>query len=226
MIGFHHIVYQIVSDQDSLEIQLESPLSGNEPAQPGSEYHWAQLERHQCKGCPYQESNYCPVAINLQKYVDVFSNLASFDLVEATVILDDKIHVKGRLPAQQLLSSIIGMIIANSAGCPRTHILKPMVAFHRPFASQEESIYRSIANAAITYHLRSSQDINLEHYIASHYDNLRLVNIGLVKRLQDVHPDWEAVINAIVNLDLFVKEILYNAKNDYPDLNYLRDLSE
>jgi hypothetical protein len=226
MIGFRHIVYQIVSDYGSLEIQLESPLTGNEPARPGSDCHWAQLERHQCRDCPYQESHYCPVAINLQKYIDVFSNLASFDLVEATVVLDDKIRVKGNLPAQQLLSSIIGMIIANSDGCSRTHILKPMVAFHRPFASQEESIYRSIANAAITYHLQPSQDISLEHYITSHYENLRKVNIGLVKRLQDVHPDWEAVINAIVNLDLFVKEILYNAKNDYPDLNYLRDLTE
>jgi hypothetical protein len=226
MIGFHHITYHLDSGNDSLEIRLESPLTGNEPTQPGPDFEWTRLELHQCKGCTYQKSNYCPVAVNLQKYIDIFSNLASFDLVDSTVTLDDHVRVMGKLSAQQLLSSLIGMIIANSEACSRTRILKPMVAFHRPFASQEESIYRSIANAAITYQLLPAQEAGLDQFITTHYENLRQVNISLVKRLQDIHPEWEAVINAIVNLDLFVKEILYNAKSDYPDLNYIRELNE
>jgi hypothetical protein len=226
MTGFHHIAYELTSEKEAVSIHFESPLHGHEPKQPGEDYNWARLELNQCNNCPYTASGYCPVAVNLQQYIDVFSNLVSFDLVEATVTLDDNIKVTSKLPAQQLLSSLIGMIIANSDGCARTHLLKPMVAFHRPFSSQEESIYRSIANAAIAYHLRSDHDVGLEHYITSEYEHLRQVNVSMVKRLQDTHPDWEAVINAIVNLDLFVKEILYNAKNNYPDLIYLRDLNK
>lgn len=42
-----------------------------------------------------------------------------------------------------------------------------------------------------------------------------------MKHLQTEHADWEALINAIVNLDLFVKTILFNIDHEFPDLEFI-----
>ncbi len=46
--------------------------------------------------------------------------------------------------AQQAMSSVLGLIMAT-AGCPWTDRLRPMARFHLPFASDAETLYRSIS---------------------------------------------------------------------------------
>ena len=45
--------------------------------------------------------------------------------------------------AQQAMSSVLGLIMATS-GCPWTDRLRPMARFHLPFASEAETLYRSV----------------------------------------------------------------------------------
>ncbi len=45
--------------------------------------------------------------------------------------------------AQQAMSSVLGLIMAT-AGCPWTDRLRPMARFHLPFASEAETVYRSV----------------------------------------------------------------------------------
>ena len=41
------------------------------------------------------------------------------------------------------MSSVLGLIMAT-AGCPWTDRFRPMARFHLPFASEAETVYRSV----------------------------------------------------------------------------------
>ena len=178
---------------------------------------WTQLQHGQCQGCPLTGERTCPIAQNMAEAALEWRTLASFDKVNVSVAIDNHAITRITTTAQQVLSSVVGIIIAASPGCPATKMLKPMVVFHRPFASQEESVYRALANMALFYQL-SPQTQTFKHFCLARYKTLHTVNVGLVQRIRKENPHDESLINALINLDTFVKGIIYNVENDYPSL--------
>ena len=69
--------------------------------------------------------------------------LVSFDTVGVTVVQAER-TVHAETTAQQAMSSVLGLIMAT-AGCPWTDRLRPMARFHLPFASEVETLYRSVS---------------------------------------------------------------------------------
>ena len=59
---------------------------------------------------------------------------------------------------QMGVSSLLGVIMTTS-GCPIMAQLKPMVRFHLPFASLEETIFRMVSMHLVAQYLRHQDGV-------------------------------------------------------------------
>ncbi|MEY2977186.1 MAG: hypothetical protein RLZZ435_1325 [Cyanobacteriota bacterium] len=106
---------------------------------------WTRLSHHQCPNCSLTEaeSQFCPMALSIQELIEAFQDKLSFNQVTVNVITQERTYSKS-LALQRGISSLMGIYMATS-GCPVMEKLKPMVRYHLPFASLEETIYRVIS---------------------------------------------------------------------------------
>lgn len=172
---------------------------------------WTALENYQCPGCTLDpaESPQCPPALSLVPVVEQSGRLLSYSEVDVTVTAPERVFRK-RTTVQRALSSLIGLLMATS-GCPKLALLKPMARFHLPFATREETLYRTVC----AYLLRqffagrngggTEAAIDLEG-LRKAYEGIQHVNRGMAQRLRGITPG-DANINAIVVLDLFAQEV-------------------
>ncbi len=109
-------------------------------AKPG----WARIANCRCQHCQLDQNGvqYCPIAVNTSDVVDFFKAYTSYDKVEVVVITEDRSYSK-KTTIQKALGSLVGVYMAAS-GCPSMERLKPMVRFHLPFATAEETVFRSV----------------------------------------------------------------------------------
>ena len=100
---------------------------------------WTRLENFECPNCPLDKSRneYCPLARNLAGVLDFFNTLPSYEKAKVSVETNDRTTTK-QTTVQIGVGSLIGIIMASS-GCPIIGVLRPLVRFHLPFASLEET---------------------------------------------------------------------------------------
>ena len=105
---------------------------------------WAALKSFKCPNCPLDESEheFCPTATDIIELTDYFKNRDSIEEVEVLVETQERKYLK-QVPLHVGLSSLLGIYMVTT-GCPVLEKLKPMVRYHLPFASIEETTYRSI----------------------------------------------------------------------------------
>ncbi len=125
--------FTMVLDRATLALQLEK--RPNPPL-------WALLTHKKCENCPLSEREhlYCPVALNFADIAEQFKDIVSHENVDVTVAVEERTYSKSTT-IQAGLSPLIGIIMTTS-GCPVMAHLKPMVRFHLPFASLDETIFR------------------------------------------------------------------------------------
>src|SRR6266705_4594109 len=105
---------------------------------------WTKLKYKQCEHCPLgDEHEYCPVAVNLSALVESFKDSVSFESTKVRVQTNERIYEKATT-LQKGLSSIIGIYMVTS-DCPVMDKLRPMVRFHLPFATMDETMYRAVS---------------------------------------------------------------------------------
>jgi hypothetical protein len=83
---------------------------------------------------------------------------------------------------QQAMSSVLGLIMATS-GCPWTDRLRPMARFHLPFASEIETVYRSVCMFLLARELAGAGSIRGFAALEELYENLHVVNRDMSRRL-------------------------------------------
>jgi hypothetical protein len=130
--------------------------------------------------------------------VEQLEALASFDTVGVTVTESGRtVHVE--TSAQEAMSSVIGLIMAT-AGCPWTDHLRPMARFHLPFASEAETMYRSVSMYLLARELLGGE--HLADFVAflDLYRNLQIVNRDMSRRL-GAATRTDPARNAIALLD-------------------------
>jgi hypothetical protein len=189
-------VFALALDARTLELQAAVP------AQPPA---WARLEFHRCPNCPLRPEAHplCPAAAKLADVVPRFEPLLSYERVRLEVETEERTIV-GETTAQQALSSLLGLIMATS-GCPHLGFFKGMARFHLPLASEEETLFRSVATYLLAQHLRqrsagaAAPDLGGLQRI---YSALRIVNASFTKRLRAAGRA-DATLNALVLLDVF-----------------------
>lgn len=146
---------------DSLRYRLqfsdgrEEVFEVDAPAGPpsGALPEWTKLEFHQCANCPLSPAQvtHCPLAVRLQRLVEVSGKHLSHGAVTAIVESPGR-TVEKRTTLQDAAGSLMGLLSATS-GCPRFSFLEPMARFHLPFANVSETVYRAVSTYLLAQYL-------------------------------------------------------------------------
>lgn len=166
---------------------------------------WARLSEHQCPNCPLrpETSPNCPAALSLIEVVEQFKDSWSIENAEVTVTMPAR-QYRRTVPLQAGVSSLIGLHMATS-GCPIMNKLRPMVHTHLPFATVDETIYRSISMYLLAQFFRNKRghkaDWELKDLVKI-YDEINVVNQSFCKRLMSIKAT-DASLNALSGLDCF-----------------------
>jgi len=170
---------------------------------------WAKLNYHKCPNCPLDEAahQYCPIGLNLSDIVSEFKDFHAYEKVNVTVSTKERIYSKDTT-IQEGLSSLIGIIMVTS-GCPFMDYLRPMVRFHLPFATIEETVYRMISMYVMAQYILEKNGKYADWKLGGLdkiYFNIGQVNKHIAKRLSGISGK-DANINALSNLDCFASLI-------------------
>ena len=162
---------------------------------------WTKLKYFQCSNCPLGDDvEYCPVAVNLATLVDTFKDSISFEIASVRVQAAERTYEK-EAPLQKGLSSTVGMYMVTS-NCPVLDRLRPMVRFHLPFPSMDETVYRTVSmylTAQFLLMRRGEQpDWELKHLVEI-FNALVPVNRGMSGRLSHASNE-DASVNAVIIL--------------------------
>jgi hypothetical protein len=189
-------------DLDRETLRLRRTLKTDPPL-------WALLNHKRCENCPLdvKEHSYCPVALNFVDVAERFKDIVSHENVAVTVTTEDRTYAKNTT-IQQGLSPLIGIIMATS-GCPVLDHLKPMVRFHLPFASLDDTVFRMVSMHLLVQYYRNQEGLQAEWRLdglTRVYAEVGIVNRDFANRLRDAAKK-DANINGLVNLDCFASMV-------------------
>jgi hypothetical protein len=171
-------------------------------AAPADPPFWTELKFCQCANCTLNtaEHPHCPAALHMAPAVESLKALVSFDTVGVTVIQAER-TIHAEISAQQAMSSVLGLIMATS-GCPWTDRLRPMARFHLPFASEAETVYRSVCMFLLARELVGAGGAAGFAALEKLYENLHVVNRDMSRRL-GAATRTDPARNAIALLDSY-----------------------
>jgi len=196
-----------------------TPPSGAPPA-------WTALSFHPCTDCPLppEDGAICPFAHVLSGFIERFDRYDSFQMADVEVITPQR-TISPRRPLQQGMAALLGLAGAAS-GCPRLACFRPMARFHLPFASEEETLFRVFSTFLLGRYLQEGGNgmvaIDVEG-LREHSAAAEKVNRGMADRIRAAFKK-DAVVNAIVILDMFAQAVPYVVKEALAELRYLYGL--
>jgi hypothetical protein len=193
----------------SFEILIEREtltMAAKEKADPPD---WTKLKFHQCSICPLKKRQHkqCPIALNLVDIVENFADLLSHQKARVTVEAEERTYQKDTT-VHAGLSSMLGIVMTTS-GCPVMEPLKPMVRFHLPFATIEETIFRMTSMYLLAQYLRKQEGLPYDqdlNGLAQIYSDVSKANKDFSERLAQA-AEKDANVNALVELDVFASMV-------------------
>lgn len=189
------------------------------PQNEGDPPDWALLEQNRCPNCSLDAASHlhCPVAVNLADIVRTFGDRSSYEVVRVLVTTPQRSYSK-ETTLQAGLSSLVGLVMATS-GCPVMDLFRPMARFHLPFASVEETEYRTVSMYLVSQYLVRGQGGSADPEL----EGLKRVcaeaggvNAAFALRLREAASN-DANINSLVYLDCFAKSTPYAVKQGMKD---------
>ena len=182
------------------------------PAENTEKPEWTRLTFYQCQICPLDKvvHPYCPLAESLREVIETFKNTPSFEEVEVLVKTPER-EMYSKLPIQKALSSLLGIYMTTS-NCPVMEKFAPMSRFHLPFATTEETIYRSLSDYLLAQYFVSREGKNPDWELKNLkklYQEMEQVNSTFCQRLQHISSK-DANVNALVILDFFAKNFTHS----------------
>lgn len=180
---------------------------------------WSELTFHQCTVCPLDPALHprCPIALHLSGIVDMFQDNNSYDEVAVEVSDGQRRYLKDT-SLQSGLGPLMGIIMA-SGGCPVMDPLRPLVRFHLPFASMEETEFRIVSMYLVAQYFREkkgeSPDWSLDG-LQVIYNKVGAVNKSFAERLRSATTK-DASVNGIIILDCFAKGVPFAVRTALSD---------
>ena len=180
---------------------------------------WSELTFHQCSVCPLDPATHasCPIAAQLSEIVDTFRDYDSYAQVSVEVDDGQRRYLK-ETSLQGGLGPLMGIIMATG-GCPVMEPLRPLVRFHLPFASMEETEFRIVSMYLIAQYFRAKKGDTPDWSLAglqTIYDKVGAVNDSFAGRLRCA-TSKDASINALVVLDCFARGVHFAVKSTLAD---------
>lgn len=170
---------------------------------------WTKLKNFKCKHCPLNENEveYCPVAMNIVDVIEVFKEVNSYERVQIEVNTNQRSYQK-ETTIQDGVSGLMGILMVTS-GCPIMAKLKPLVRFHLPFATLEETELRVFSTYLLAQYIKKARgekpdwDLNKLKKI---YDDINELNRNVVQKIAD-HEVYDTNINAVSVLNNFANDV-------------------
>ena len=182
---------------------------------------WTKLDVCRCPNCPLTgQVEYCPVAVSQSEVVEAFKDSVSYEAALVTVTTRARTYQQATT-LQRGISSIVGIYNVTS-GCPVLDRLRPMVRFHLPFASSEETAFRAISTYLMTqyFSMRRGETPDWEmRHLAEIYEAIEPVEKGLSERLRHA-SNKDANVNALILLAVFGYDIRMLIEDDLRRVEY------
>jgi len=177
------------------------PPEARSPAAP----EWTRLENRRCENCPLSpdKTPHCPIALNMSVLVESFSAILSYETADVLVETAERSVFK-RVAVQSGLYSLIG-IYMSASGCPVMEPLKPLVRFHLPFSSVDETLYRVSSMYVMAQFLRMNAGLSADwefEGLKRLFEEVHTVNVGFCHRLHSA-IEQDSLVNSVSVLDVF-----------------------
>ena len=203
-------LYDVLLNAETLQV-LQSPLA--------TKPEWTKLKYHQCENCPLKDDvEYCPVAVNIAHLIDGFKFSTSYEKTWVVVEAPERTYAQ-QTTVQNGLSAILGIYMVTS-DCPILDNLRPMVRFHLPFATANETIFRAVSMYLLTQYFREHNgldpDWSLEGLFTI-YREIGRVNKGMWNRLSKA-SGFDANVNALIVLSALGEALRFSLKKDLETL--------
>lgn len=177
----------------------------------GSYPEWSKLKNFKCAHCPLEEKyyDYCPVATNIVDILAEFHDMPSFKHAEVFVVTEQRTYTK-KTSLQAGVSSLMGILMVSS-GCPIMGRLKPMLHFHLPFASLEETQFRALSfyllSQYVTWKRGNVPDWDMNDLV-NIYEDIRALNHNVSKKIANLE-EMDTSINSLVILNNFADYVTF-----------------
>ncbi|MGK9475478.1 DUF6901 family protein [Melioribacter sp. OK-6-Me] len=173
---------------------------------------WAYNSDFPCNSekCNNSNTQYCPIALHLDKIIRFFSDRVSYEKVFITADINGR-HYSKETTIQNAVSSLIGIIMPSS-GCPILGKLKPLVKYHLPFSSIEETEYRVYSMYLFAQYLRHLKGLDADwemKHLHDLYAQILDINRIISQKIAQLE-NQDASCNAIIALDNFAQFISFN----------------
>ncbi len=182
------------------EVHPDRPSSSPPDRLAGAE--WTHLDFHQCPDCPLDatQHRHCPAAVDVQAIATVFSDIISYERTRVEVTTPERTFLK-LTDVQTGLRGLLGLVMATS-GCPVLSKLKGLAHYHLPFATVEETTFRTVSLYLLRQYFvhrdGGAPDLELRGLLAF-YEQLQELNRAFQKRLSAA-SERDANLNAINSL--------------------------
>jgi len=197
------------------EKMFEITLAKEDLSQKGNtaeEYpDWALLEKFRCPHCTLDpsENKYCPLAMNLAGLITEFTNIPSYEEVEVKVETGNRTYTKNT-SLQSGVSSLLGIYMVSS-GCPVMGRLKPMLYFHLPFASLDETQIRALSLFLLGQYVKWKKGYAPDWEMAGLidiYEDIRILNVHVCQKIANLEKK-DTNINSLVILNNFADYVTF-----------------
>lgn len=181
---------------------------------------WTKLDFKQCENCPLsrEQFHHCPVALDIEEMIVTFRSILSYATVNVEVRADERVYSK-RTDVQTALRSLMGLIMATSA-CPILSRFKGQARFHLPFASMEETLFRTTGAYLIqqffVFRDGGKPDLELKG-LDAFYGELQTVNRCFKERI-DAASEQDANMNAVASLVYLSMGVSFSLADRLEDL--------
>jgi hypothetical protein len=202
--GDSNIAYVFTMDDERcfhFDVQPDRP-SASQPAEGMVEAEWTRLSFQQCPGCPLDlaQHRHCPAALDLQSIAGAFRDLISYEQTRVEVVTPERTFVK-QCDVQTGLRALMGLVMATS-GCPVLSKLKGLAHYHLPFATVEETTFRTVSLYLLRQYFvhrdGGTPDLALRGLL-EFYEQLQDLNQAFQNRLRAA-SERDANLNAINSL--------------------------
>jgi len=177
---------------------------------------WAKLKEFRCPNCPLDasEHEFCPMAAHLSELIDYFKSRESTEEINLLIETKERKYEK-KVSLQDGLGSLFGIYMVTT-GCPILEKLKPMVRYHLPFSTMEETTYRVVTMYLMAQYFLNKKGRQVDWTLkdlAKIYSDIQAVNSNVSDKVRNIIKK-DASINALVKLDCSAFYISFRLNSD------------
>lgn len=205
---------------DKTDLSINLQLKNEPPV-------WAELKNFKCEHCPLDPGvvKYCPVAVNLADIINEFRDFPSYQNAEVFVETPTRNYHK-RTSLQSGVSSMMGIRMVSS-GCPVMGKLKPLLNFHLPFGTLEETQVRALSLYLLAQYVKQQKggtpDWEMNNLV-NIYEDIRILNHNVSRQIANLESK-DTSINSLVILNNFADYVTFTIDEFMIDelVNYVKE---